>query len=246
MLRQAPVLRRAYVGSIRAVQPVARRVGLISWLERRRDRRPLFWARSLFAIWDIEQMIALDIPWWTFDAIDRVDAFLRATPKARVFEYGAGASTIWLAKRAGSVAFVEHDRRWMDQLGPHLAGKAHVRGQLAEPVRSAAPACPSEKPGWEGFDFAGYVAAIDRAGGPFDLVVVDGRARSHCLERAVANLAPGGIVVFDNSARARYRPAIEAQAMKRLELRGLTPCLPYPDQTTLLAADDRAARLIGA
>ena len=48
------------------------------------------------------------------------------------------------------------------------------------------------------------------------------------------------------SPRARYRPAIEAQAMKRLELRGLTPCLPYPDQTTLLAADDRAARLIGA
>lgn len=240
------MFRQAYVGSIRTVRPIAERLGLISWLERRRDRRPLFWARSLFAIWDLEQMISLDIPWWTFDAIDRVGAFLRATPGARVFEYGAGASTVWLSKRAGSVAFVEHDRRWMDQLQPHLAGKAHVRGQLCEPVRSTAPACPSEKPGWQGFDFADYVAAIDRAGGPFDLVVVDGRARPHCLARAVANLAPGGIVVFDNSARARYRPAIEAQPMRRVELRGLTPCLPYPDQTTLLARDERAARLIGA
>lgn len=244
------MLRQTYVGSIRRLHPVAERLGLLAWLERRRDRRPLFWGRTLFAIWDLRQMVALDIPWWTFDAIDRVEAFLHGTPDARVFEYGAGASTVWLAKRAGSVAFVEHDARWMAELAPHLAGLGHVRGRLVEPVRSAAPACPSGKPGWEGFDFAGYVAAIDDAatygtGRPFDLVVVDGRSRPHCLARALANLAPNGIVVFDNSGRRRYRPSIEAAGLPRLETRGLTPCLPYPDQTTLLARGRGAARLIG-
>lgn len=239
------MLREAYVGAIRTARPVADRLGLLGWLERRRDRRPLFWGRTLFAIWDIEQMIALDIPWWTFEAIDRVDTFLRATPDARVFEYGAGASTVWLSKRAGSVAFVEHDAKWMAELAPHLAGRGHVRGQLVEPVRSARPSCPSDKPGWEGFDFASYVAAIDGAGGPFDLVVVDGRSRAHCLERALANLAEGGIIVFDNSGRARYRPAIDAAPLPRIETRGLTPCLPYPDQTTLLAKGGRTARLLG-
>jgi hypothetical protein len=67
--------------------------------------------------------------------------------------------------------------------------------------------------------------------------VVDGRARGACLEAALAHLAADGIVVFDNSARKRYRRAIENSRLAYREFRGLTACLPYPDSTTLLSRD---------
>src|SRR3546814_1018846 len=68
----------------------------------------LRWSASLFAIHDIERMIALGLPWWNVAATREVAEFLRARPKARVFEYGAGASTIWLARHAAGVVSVEH------------------------------------------------------------------------------------------------------------------------------------------
>ena len=47
-------------------------------------------------------------------------------------------------------------------------------------------------------------------------------------------LAVGGLVVVDNSRRKRYHDAVAASGMKEKVLRGLTPTLPYPEQTSLL------------
>ncbi len=105
---------------------------------------------------------------------------------------------------------------------------------LRPPTPSAHPVVPSAKEGYAGLDFAPYVAAIDEVSGDFDLVVIDGRAREACLERALPRLADGGIVVFDNTRRRRYRRAIEAAPVVELRLRGLTPTLPYPEQTSVL------------
>jgi predicted O-methyltransferase YrrM len=93
----------------------------------------------------------------------------------------------------------------------------------------------SEKTGWKGCTFFEYVHAIERTAGPYDLIVVDGRARGTCLQVAIEHLASDGIVVFDNSTRKRYRKAIEQSGLAYRDCRGLTACLPYPDSTTLLA-----------
>lgn len=42
------------------------------------------------------------------------------------------------------------------------------------------------------------------------------------------------MIVFDNSRRRRYRRAIEATPVDERRYFGLTPTLPYPDQTSLL------------
>ena len=83
-------------------------------------------------------------------------------------------------------------------------------------------------------DFSRYVEQIDVVGGTFDLVVVDGRAREACLTAALPHLADNGLIVFDNSMRRRYRTAIASAPVTEQEYRGLTPTLPYPDQTSLL------------
>lgn len=225
---------------MRKTRAAAEGIGLVPWLESMPDRRVARWARSLFAIYDIEDMVRLDLPWWTFAAIQRVDAFLAARPDARVFEYGSGASTVWLGRRAAAVSSVEHDAGWApivrQQLGALPDVERRVAHRLVPPdqPRVGDPAYGSTKPGWREHSFRNYVHAIDREAGTFDVIVIDGRARAACLDHAAARLANDGIIVFDNSRRAPYQAAIARSGLRAQEFAGLTACLPYPDATTLL------------
>lgn len=232
-------MKRVYIGAFRAVRRVLRLSGLLGVLDRaaRRSRTAL-WARSWLAIYDLDDMLALDVPWWTFTAADAVEELLHERPGARVLEWGSGASTVWLARRAGSVVSIEHDPGWAERtraaLAAHDADDVDLR--VVEP-RLGAGGVRSRKRGFEGLDFTAYADAIDDLDGDFDLVVIDGRAREACLARAIDRLADGGVVVFDNVDRVRYRDAIEALGT-RLRVRwtrGRTPALPYPTRTALIS-----------
>lgn len=228
-------MKRLYVRLAHAAGALLRTLGILALLERLAPRsRSATWLRSLFAIHDLDEMTRLDVPWWTFTSRDRVAEFLSGRPGARVFEWGSGASTLWLSSRAGSVHSVEHDPGWAAALAPRLP--ANVDLSVVSPAPTPTPVIGSAKPGHAGLDFSTYVAAIDAADGPYDLIVIDGRAREACLQRAVARLAPDGLIVFDNVDRQRYRHAIGALGT-RVEVtttRGLTPALPYPTRTALL------------
>jgi predicted O-methyltransferase YrrM len=165
----------------------------------------------------------------------RIEAFLAGRPGARVFEYGSGASTVWLARRAGRVDSVEHDPEWAGQVRAMVADAPQVTLHTVPPApATAATRVRSGRVGHTDLDFGDYVAAIDRAGGPFDLIIVDGRARNDAFRRAVDHVAAGGLVVFDNLERRRYRPAIESTpGLRRELLRGATPTLPYRTTTGL-------------
>jgi len=79
------------------------------------------------------------------------------------------------------------------------------------------------------------VATIDRVGGLFDVIVVDGRARVDAFRRALDHLADGGVIVFDNLRRKRYWDVISVLPGLRFELlKGGTPTLPYPTTTGLI------------
>lgn len=234
-------MKRLYVAGVRAVAAPLRATGLLTRLEAHAPRsRAATWTASLFAIHDVDGLGRLDVPWWTFESADRIAARLAERPGARVFEWGSGASTLWLAARAGEVHSVEHHAGWAEVLAPRLPANVGLR--LVEPVATPSPAVPSAKAGHAGLDFSDYVAAIDDVPGDFDLVVIDGRAREACLDRAVERLAPGGVIVFDNVDRQRYVDAIDrvlAGAGERWSLtmtRGLTPALPYPTRTALLGS----------
>jgi hypothetical protein len=130
---------------------------------------------------------------------------------------------------------VEHHAEFAEQLRAALVDQPNVHLRTVEPVPSAEPAVPSSKEGYRGLDFADYVNSIEVVGGAFDLVVIDGRAREACLARALPLVAADGVVVFDNSWRRRYRQAIAEAPVTERRLAGLTPTLPYPEQTSLLS-----------
>jgi hypothetical protein len=229
--------RSAYVSAARRVRSVAERLTLLRRLEAADSR----WARhtrTLFAIHDVDDLAALDLPWWVYGAVDRVDQFLRDRDgKAKVFEYGSGASTIWLARRAGEVHSVEHHAGFAELMAGKVADRPQVslRHVPAERVPAGQrPATPSRRHGHQDLDFTAYVQSIDAVDGDFDLVVVDGRARVACLRRAMDRLAPDGMLVFDNCNRWRYREGLRSAGLTVQKIRGAAPCLPYLTETALL------------
>jgi hypothetical protein len=120
------------------------------------------------------------VPWYTYPAIEYVKQL--DFSDARVFEYGAGNSTLFWAAAAREVVSVEDDEGWHEKL----------RGQL-----------PANCTLLLETDLSAYARTIDRFPGGFDVIVVDGAARGRtrlkCARRAIQHLRPGGMVVLDNS-----------------------------------------------
>lgn len=213
---------------------LARTKILAAWDRWARRSRVGLWLRSQLSVYDVEDFVTLDLPWWTLDSTSLVDEFLSARPGARVFEWGSGASTIWLEKRAAEVFSVEYDPEWAE-LMQTIVGPGTTVVQVSA-SNDTHPKVPSGMWGHKGLDYSAYVAAIDAVEGEFDLIVIDGRARTACLDKAVERLSPDGVIVFDNTNRARYQRALDSidSRFETTTTSGLTPALPWSTQTTLL------------
>ena len=235
-----------YARVMHRVRSFLSRKGWLAKLDHRAETsRWALWLRSLFSVLDFDDFAALDTPWWTLAAGHKVGLFLDKNPNARVIEWGSGASTLWLAKRSGSVISIESDPEWA----------ARVIDAVPENVTIIQPQIPPESPkttigskrwGYRGLDFEHYVGAIDTLEGDFDVVVIDGRSREACLNKALERLAPGGIILFDNTNRRRYRAALARYNAKitRETSWGLTPILMWPSHTSIIGKrSDYAAKV---
>ena len=167
----------------------------------------------------------LRMPWWPYDAVAWVAASLPA--EARVFEYGGGGSTLWLEDRGAIVTVAEHDEQWHQHLANSLlpATRLLFRAPAASGTVTSAAA-----PGF----FDGYVATIgDEPDGSLDLVIVDGRARVDCVRWAMPKVRPGGLLLLDDTDRARYQSAIDLlSGWERHVFTGLKPGDRSPAQTS--------------
>lgn len=227
-----------YVRAFRAARQFAKAFGLLQFLESRRSSRLCLYLRSLFSVYDAQDLARLDLPWWSFDAIASIEAELtRRGDRMSVFEYGSGASTLWLSKRCRAVHSVEHDPDWARQVREMCAGRANVTiSTVTAPKATEATRCRSGRSGWTDRSFDRYVDSIRSCPEKFDMIIVDGRARADCLAAARGMLKDGGMILFDDSHRSRYRAAIETFDMPRRTFHGLVPGLPMPGETTVFSA----------
>lgn len=102
-------------------------------------------------------------------------------PNASVIEFGSGLSTIWLARRCGSLLSVEHQPSWHQTVTTMIAehGLSNVRLELRP--RETYPDCRD---------------IPDRS---IDFAVIDGERRAPCLRAVWPKMKPGGWVYLDNS-----------------------------------------------
>jgi hypothetical protein len=184
-------------------------------------------------------------PWMVFRATRFLDRFLR--PDMRVFEYGVGGSTGFFLDHECQVVSVEHDEDWAEtarrEFGSRDAWCLHVKAP--EPGAGADPSDPlaygSRK--YDAATFAQYVQVIDDYD-PFDVVVVDGRARTAALRHAVDKVAPGGILILDDAERSRYRPGaalVDSRDWPRHDWFGPCPYSSYFSQTTAWMRPQRSS-----
>jgi hypothetical protein len=170
------------------------------------------WALSAFA--RSTTPFSARSPWIVHGAAQFLGERLRLD--MRVFEFGAGGSTLFFADRVAEVFSVEHDPLWYESLSTEITRlhSTNVSLQLAEPealLRAPLPTdCFSSASAYEGMQFNAYVSTIDvYPDAFFDVILVDGRARNDCCVHAMPKLKPGGLLIFDNTDRAAYASVIE-------------------------------------
>lgn len=173
------------------------------------------------------------IPWMNFRAWRWLRSYLK--PEMRVFEYGSGGSTLFLAKRVANVVSVEHDVAWYEFVADALredgVWNCDLRMVPPEERRELkdAPYDPasfaSEPPEGNGFTFERYVRSIDEfPDRSFDLVIVDGFARHACVAESIGKVRPGGYFLIDDTDWEKYHPACRLLAgFPRTDFVGITP-----------------------
>lgn len=145
------------------------------------------------------------LPMFATGAIQFLGSYL--TKEDRVFEYGSGYSTLWLARHAGCVVSVEDNAEWYARIAPELRAFGNAKLSLFAANGDPSPP-PPERWGYEKYVVSeAYVYAI-KSYPPafFDLVIIDGQARVHTALAALPHLRPSGVLCWDDFAPASNGP----------------------------------------
>ena len=154
------------------------------------------------------------LPWITFPAIDFLKKNLK--PEFKIFEYGGGGSTLFFLDRVKEVVTIEHNEEWFNILQKNINTDISRKwnGNFILPEsnniqHSLSISNPdhyfSDDSGFSTMTFKNYVSYIDQfADKYFDVVLIDGRARTSCLKHAVSKIKKGGFLVIDNTERNYY------------------------------------------
>jgi precorrin-6B methylase 2 len=153
--------------------------------------------------------VELELPWFSYAAIDFLEKYLRL--EMRVFEFGSGGSTLFFAQRCKSVTGVEDNAHWCEI----VAAKIARIGIKNVDLRHVPVAFTTE----EAFAASEYLQAVRQS--TFNVIIVDGtewtaNVRPICFHAAEQQIAPGGIIVVDDSWR--YRELRQMNRAKRFEI----------------------------
>jgi hypothetical protein len=172
------------------------------------------WLRS----WWKERPIDRDgnpLPWLTYPAIDFISQF--DFSQARVFEWGAGSSTLWWVKRCQKITSVESDEKWADKIQPLLLSSAEFIRTLRQ--------------------VDAELAALDNHPSElFDVIVIDnhGPFRWRCAELATHRLADGGMIILDNSDQClKAAKLLRDEGFTEIDFSGFAPSNNYAHTTSI-------------
>jgi len=121
-----------------------------------------------------------------------------------VLEYGSGESTLEIAKLCNSILSIEHNPEWYEKVKSTLPDNAILI--LKEP----------NHPYVDGYECGTYYQFENYIKEPWthckknipDIILVDGRARDHCVKFVVENICKFDTVIFIhdfNSRREQYK-----------------------------------------
>ncbi len=152
------------------------------------------------------------IPWYSYPVLD----FLKQTLKnnLKIFEYGAGNSTLWWVNYASELIVCEHEKEWIKKIGTLPANMKIIHRNLDE----------------------GYSELIKDYHKYFHIVVIDGRKRNKCIENSIDSLLPDGIIILDDSNLDKYIDGcnfLASLGFKKIDFYGMGPISPITQCTSI-------------
>lgn len=146
-------------------------------------------------------------PWMTYEEILVVKDALETFRPQKCLEWGTGYGTLYFPHCAGKGAqwfSVEHDSQWA----------VKIKGMNKNPNILITHVPPNHFP-WSdeyhdgaGSDLQDYIEFPGQLG-PFDFVLVDGRARKDCLRKAYEMITEKGLVILHDAERRHYHQPFE-------------------------------------
>ena len=143
-------------------------------------------------------------PWMKPREVEIIQSLLERGRPKRILEWGAGYGTIFFSqncKEFENWVSVEHIGEWAEKIRSMNTDPrveiVHIEAN--NPVLTD----PGQDGGYDNFkEYIEYPTQLE----PFDLIIVDGRARTECLKKSRNLLRGNGIVILHDANRKHYRP----------------------------------------
>lgn len=177
------------------------------------DKSNYLFRTGLLSSWILPEEFFIDEekrnnPWWGKTIIDFIVP--RIQEKFRVFEWGAGNSTLFWSQYVKNVVSVEYDKEWFKRIERLLPDNARLE--------------------YCALDYDGeYCRKILEESEKFDIILIDGRDRVNCAFHALEKLKEDGVIIWDNTERKYYQKGYDfltEHGFKRIELSSLIYGLP--------------------
>ncbi|MDP1580282.1 MAG: hypothetical protein Q8M02_08385 [Candidatus Didemnitutus sp.] len=158
-----------------------------------RDVLPYFCHLPLWG----RQPLDLELPWFSYQAIRFLETYVQ--PQHRIFEFGSGGSSFFFARRAAQIKSMESHSEWHQQVQTvrQLRGITNLTCELHS-LRDG------ELEGYRESPFFHQVTTE-----LWDIIVIDcfcgfsdgtyGELRRHAFQLSLGQVAPGGIIILDDS-----------------------------------------------
>jgi predicted O-methyltransferase YrrM len=137
------------------------------------------------------------VPWMRHKEIDLLGELIDNLQPRKSFEWGAGFSTIFypqLLDENSTWHALEHNLEWYNQIKT-LNNRSNVK------ISHVFPDNKDFKDDGSYEDFKTYINFPKET---YDFILVDGRARKDCLEKAYQIISDRGIVVLHDANRKKY------------------------------------------
>jgi len=164
------------------------------------------------------------IPWLTYSFLDFIQG--RLNQDLTLFEYGSGNSTLFFAKQLKYIKSIEHDTFWHNNLILNSPKNADI--------------CLIN------LEYENYETAILKEQQNYDLILIDGRRRVKCIKNAVQKLSKNGVIILDDSERAKYNeifPFMQEQGFKHLPFSGIAIGAIHNKSTSIFYRTDNVLNI---
>jgi len=171
----------------------------------RKFLRPKGWFKSRRLLQSVDEATN-PLPWFTYPSLHFIHQKLQLKPM-KVFEFGSGNSTLWLAVRVESIISVENNSEFYTEMTKKLNSLDNVTYELKNLNEN-------------------YHQKILEYQDEFDIIIIDGRERVECAKSCLRALKKDGVIIFDNSDRDRYKEAYDflvAHQFKKIDFKGIGP-----------------------